>query len=175
MMKKHTEPTAALLTPTVCEAIDRWIAKYPPDRQQSALLPALAIAQKANGGWLSEAWIKAIADYLQLSLIAVYEVVTFYTMFRTQPAGRHRIDVCTNISCKLNGADEIVAHLQKRLGIALGQTTPDGQFSLQAVECLAACTQAPMMMFDEHYHEHLTPEKIDALLAQYTQEKQNEG
>jgi len=154
-----------LLSPNICAAIDVWVAKYPTECRQSALLPALAIAQRANGGWLSDAWIRAVAQYLQVPVIAAYEVVTFYTMFHTKPVGCHRLSVCTSISCQLNGADNIIKHLQQRLGIGLGETTPDGQFSLEAASCLAACTQAPMMILDDKYYEQLTTQSIDALLA----------
>jgi NADH-quinone oxidoreductase subunit E len=156
---------AALISPASCAEIDCWLAKYPPERRQSALLPALSIVQGQNGGWLTNAHLDAVAEYLGLPRVSVYEVATFYSMFDLKPVGRHKIAVCNNISCMLCGADEIVAHIEKRLGIKTGETTADGRITLKREEeCLAACVGAPMMAVDGHYHEHLTPEKVDAIL-----------
>lgn len=146
-------------------AIDIWVAQYPAEHKRSAVIPALHIAQKANGGWLSEAAMKAVADYLELPQIQVFEVATFYSMFELAPVGRHKLCVCTNVSCLLSGSDEIVSHLKKRLGINLGETTADNKITLKEVECLGACVNAPVLQLKEEFHEHLTPEKIDALLA----------
>lgn len=144
--------------------IDTWIAKYPPERKSSAVMAALRIAQEQNGGWLTTELMDAVAAYLDMQPIAVYEVATFYSMYEHEPVGRHKFCVCTNISCMLRGAEDIVAHLEKRLGIKAGETTPDGKFSIKIVECLGACVGAPMLQLGKKYYELLTPEKIDELL-----------
>lgn len=145
--------------------IDRWLTRYPADRKQSAVLAALREAQHENGGYLTTELMDAVADYLDLPPIAVYEVGSFYSMFELKPVGRHCISVCTNISCLLRGGDAILAHLEKKLGIRLGESTPDGKFYLKREEeCLAACCGAPMMQVNHVYHEHLTPEKVDRVL-----------
>lgn len=154
-----------ILSEKVTAEIDRWLEKYPSDQKQSAVLTALHLAQAQNGGWLTTELMDAVADYLDMPKIAVYEVATFYTMYDLQPVGRHKINVCTNISCKLSGSDKIVAHLKKRLGVEVGETTSDRKFTLKAVECLAACTGAPMFQIDTQYYENLTPEKVDEILA----------
>ncbi len=145
--------------------IDQWLAKYPEDRKQSAVLTALTLVQEDNGGWLSTELMDAVAEYLEMPPIAVYEVATFYSMFDLEPVGRHKITVCNNISCMLCGGDDIIRHIENKLGIKVGETTPDGRFTLKREEeCLAACAGAPMMAIDGHYYEHLTPEKVDAIL-----------
>lgn len=144
--------------------IDRWIAKYPPGQKRSAIIAALHIAQDANGGWLPVELMDAVADYLELPRIMAYEVASFYHMFELKPVGRHKICICTNISCMLCGSEDIVRHLENRLGIKLGETTPDGRFTLKEVECLAACGGAPMFSISDKFHEHLTPEKVDEIL-----------
>ncbi|MFO7642483.1 MAG: NAD(P)H-dependent oxidoreductase subunit E [Candidatus Competibacteraceae bacterium] len=145
--------------------IDGWLTRYPADRKQSAVLAALREAQHENGGYLTTELMDAVADYLDLPPIAVYEVGSFYSMFELKPVGRHCISVCTNISCLLRGGDAILAHLEKKLGIRLGESTPDGKFYLKREEeCLAACCGAPMMQVNHVYHEHLTPEKVDRVL-----------
>jgi NADH-quinone oxidoreductase subunit E len=149
--------------------IDEWVAKYPPDRKQSAVLAALREVQHENEGFLTVELMDAVADYLGMPRIAVYEVASFYSMFETKPVGKHCLAVCTNISCWLNGSDRIVEHLERKLGIKTGESTPDGRFYLKREEeCLAACCGAPMMQVDHAYHEHLTPEKIDDILANLT-------
>jgi NADH-quinone oxidoreductase subunit E len=153
-----------LLTSATRAEIDRWVAKYPADQRQSAVMAALRLAQDQNGGWLSADLIEAVADYLAMPSIAVAEVATFYSMYELKPVGRHKICVCTNISCMLNGSDEIVAHLENRLGIRMGETTADGRFTLKEVECLGACVGAPMFQIGNEYHEKLTPARIDAIL-----------
>jgi NADH-quinone oxidoreductase subunit E len=145
--------------------IDRWIAKFPPGRQRSATIAALRAAQEQNHGFLTPELMNAIAAYLNLPSIQVYEVASFYSMFELHPCGRHHVSICTNISCMLRGAEDLVAHAERKLGIRLGQSTPDGRILLKREEeCLAACTGAPMMMVDHVFHEHLTPEKIDRVL-----------
>jgi len=146
------------------QQIDDWVAKYPGDQKQSAVMAALSIVQEANGGWLTTELMDAIAAYLQMPPIAVYEVASFYSMYEHKPVGRHKICVCTNISCLLCGSDDVVKHLEEKLGIKMGQTTPDGKFTLKVVECLGACVGAPMFQIGREYYENLTPEKIDAIL-----------
>ena len=145
--------------------IDHWVAKFPPGKQRSALLAALRSAQHQNQGYLTTPLMDAVAAYLSLPPIQVYEVASFYSMFETKPAGRLHVSVCTNIACMLCGSDKIVEHIEKRLGIKTGESTPDGKFFLKREEeCLAACNNAPMMMIDHVYYENLTPEKIDQVL-----------
>lgn len=153
-----------ILSPESIADIDRWIAKYPDEQRQSAVMAALRIAQEEKG-WLTTEIMDAIAEYLAMPAISVYEVATFYSMYELKPVGRHKICVCTNVSCLLRGSDDVVAHLEQRLGIKLGETTPDGKITLKEVECLGACGGAPMFQVNKEYHENLTPEKIDQVLA----------
>ena len=148
--------------------IDHWLTKFPPDRKRSAVLAALRAAQHENNGYLTQPLMDGIAEYLGLPPVQVYEVATFYSMFETKPVGRHHISVCTNISCMLCGGEEMLQHVERRLGIKVGESTSDGRFFLkQEEECLAACTGAPMMMVDHVFYENLTPDKIDAILDQH--------
>ena len=145
--------------------IDHSVAKYPPERQQSAVLAALTEAQHENGGHLTVALMDEVAEHLGMPRIAVYEVASFYSMLETKPVGRHSVSICTNVSCWLRGADTLVAHVEKKLGINVGQSTADGRVYLKREEeCLAACCGAPMMMVDHKYYEALTPSRIDAVL-----------
>jgi NADH-quinone oxidoreductase subunit E len=145
--------------------IDHWVARYPVDRKQSAVLAALREVQHENGGYLTTELMDAVADYLDMPLIAVYEVASFYSMYELKPVGRHNIAVCTNISCLLRGSDTVLGYIEKKLGIKLGESTPDGKFYLKKEEeCLAACCGAPMMQVDHVYYENLTPEKVDRIL-----------
>lgn len=153
-----------LFNADIRQQVDDWVAKYPAGQSQSAVIPSLHILQAANNGWVSKPIMDALAVYLTMPSISVYEVGTFYTMFDLQEVGQHKINVCTNISCMLNGSEEVVDHLKKRLGAGLGETTSDGKFTLKEVECLGACCGAPMMQIDRDYHEHLTVEKIDQIL-----------
>jgi NADH-quinone oxidoreductase subunit E len=146
--------------------IDLWVAKFPHDQKQSAVLPALRLAQEENSGWLSEEIMRLIADYLNMSFIAVYEVASFYSMYELKPVGKHKLAICTNISCMLAGSDKIVKHLNKKLNIKLGETTEDKRFTLKEVECLGACANAPVMHIGQSYHEDLTPEKVDKILEE---------
>lgn len=164
MAARMEQEKTNLISAASLAQIDAWIAKYPPEQQQSAVMAALTIVQEANGGWLTTELMDAVAEYLQMPPIAVYEVASFYSMYEHKPVGRHKICVCTNISCLLCGSDEVVNHLEQKLGIKMGQTTPDGKFSLKVVECLGACVGAPMFQIGKEYYEHLTPEKIDAIL-----------
>jgi NADH-quinone oxidoreductase subunit E len=146
--------------------IDEWLAKYPPEQKQSALLAALREVQHENHGYLTTELMDAVASYLQLPRIAVYEVASFYSMFETKKVGHHSISVCTNISCMLRGGEALLAHVEKKLNIKVGESTADGKFYLKPEEeCLAACCGAPMLMVDHVYYENLTPDKVDEILA----------
>jgi len=144
--------------------IDGWIKKYPEEQKRSAVMAALRIVQDQNNGHLTNDLMDAVAEYLDMPTIAVYEVATFYSMYELEPVGRHKICLCTNISCMLCGSGNIVEHLTQRLGITLGQTTPDGRFTLKEVECLGACVDAPMFQIGDSYYGNLTAEKIDKIL-----------
>ena len=159
-----SESMSHLITDESRAEIDLWVAKYPADRRESACMPALRIVQEQNGGWLTNELMDAVAEYLDMPAIAVYEVATFYSMYEHKPVGKHKICVCTNISCMLCGSDDVVKHLNEKFGIKFGEITEDGKFSLKEVECLGACAGAPMMQIDRTYYEDLTPEKIDAIL-----------
>jgi NADH-quinone oxidoreductase subunit E len=153
------------LSAHVREQIDAWTRKFPPDRKRSAVISALHAVQHENHGYLTTDLMDAVAEYLGLPNIMVYEVASFYSMFETKPVGRHHVSVCTNISCMLRGSQEVVEYVENKLGIKTGESTADGRIYLKREEeCLAACTGAPMMMVDHVYHENLTPERIDAIL-----------
>ena len=145
------------------------MAKFPPDRKRSAVISALHAVQHENNGYLTTDLMDAVAAYLELPNILVYEVASFYSMFETKLVGRHHISVCTNISCMLRGSQEVVDYVEKKLGIKTGESTPDGRIYLKREEeCLAACTGAPMMMVDHVFHENLTPPIIDKILNELT-------
>ncbi|NIP18829.1 MAG: NADH-quinone oxidoreductase subunit NuoE [Xanthomonadales bacterium] len=153
------------LTAETRARIDGWAARFPDDKRRSALIQALMAAQDQNGGWLTRELIEAVAEYLQLPPVWAFEVVSFYSMFDREPVGRHKVSICTNISCWLNGAEQLVSHVERRLGVETGGTTADGRITLvREEECLAGCCGAPMMLVDGHYHENLDAEKIDAIL-----------
>ena len=154
-----------LLSASVKAGIDKWVAKYPPERKSSAVMAALRMAQDDNGGWLTRDLVEAVAQYLEMPPIAAEEVATFYSMYEHKPVGRHKICICTNISCMLCDSDMVVNHLQNKLGIKFGEVTPDGKFSLKEVECLGACVNAPVIQIGNTYYENLTPEKLDEILA----------
>jgi NADH-quinone oxidoreductase E subunit len=146
---------------------DKIIAKYPPGRQASAVIPLLHLAQAQNGGWLDRGAMDHVSEILEMAPIRVYEVASFYTMFNLQPVGKHLLEICTTTPCWLRGSDAIVKACEKRLGIALGETTSDGAFTLREVECLGACVNAPMLQVGDDYFEDLdadsTVKLIDAL------------
>lgn len=145
--------------------LDAWIAKYPADRKRSAVLAGLRIAQKQNVGHLTDELIAAVAAYLGIPTTQAYEVATFYSLFHIGPCGRHKVSICTNISCWLNGAEDIVRHCERKYGIKLGESSADGRIYLKREEeCLAACCGAPMMVVDGHYHEKLSITKVDQIL-----------
>lgn len=155
----------SILSQHTIDEIEHWIKKYPEDRKQSAVLAALREAQHQNKGYLTVELMDAVAEYLEMDKIAVYEVASFYSMFETKPVACNNISICTNISCMLQGSDEIIEHLEKRLGIKLGESTEDGKFYLKPEEeCLAACCGAPMMMVNHVYYENLTTKKVDSVL-----------
>lgn len=160
------EKKGSLISPDTYEKIDKWLAKFPADKRQSALIPALNIVQEECGsGSLSTELMDEVAGYIGISEIAVYEVASFYSMYELKPIGRNMVAVCTNISCMLCGGEEIVQHVEEKYGVKIGETTADGKFTLkQEEECLAACTGAPMMTVNGHYHEKLTLEKVDSII-----------
>jgi len=164
-LEKDTIEIAVLSSKTKA-AIDQWLTKFPENQRQSGVLFALKLVQDENKGFLTEPLMNAVACYLGMPRIAVYEVASFYSMLELKPVGKHKISVCTNISCMLRGSEEIVSHFQKRLGIGFGETTADGLFTLKEVECLAACGGAPAMLLGTQYYEDLTKEKIDAILSE---------
>ena len=156
---------SALLSDHAKEVIEQWKSRFPEGRERSAVLSALHVVQHENDGYLTAELMNAVADYLDLPTIQVYEVATFYSMFQTKPVGRHNVAICTNVSCMLRGSDEIVEHVEGKLGVKLGESTNDGRIYLkQEEECLAACCGAPMMMVDHKYHENLTPDQVDEIL-----------
>ena len=153
------------LSAHVIEEIEHWKSRFPEGRERSAVISALHAVQHENHGHLTAEQMNAVAEYLGLPTIQVYEVATFYSMFQTKPVGRHNVAICTNVSCMLRGADDVVEHVQKKLGIKLGESTEDGRIYLKREEeCLAACCGAPMMMVDHKYHENLTNDQVDEIL-----------
>ena len=155
----------SLLTDSIKGKIDTWVAKFPIGKQRSAIIGSLHAVQEHNQGYLTPELMDAVADYLNLPRIYVYEVATFYSMFQTEPVGRNEIAICTNISCMLSGSDVIVHHIEDRLNIKLGESTKDGNIFLKKEEeCLAGCTGAPMMMVNHQYIENLNIEKVNEIL-----------
>jgi NADH-quinone oxidoreductase subunit E len=147
------------------EEIDHWIAKFPEGRQRSAVIAALHIVQHENQGYLTPELMNAVAAYLAMPVVQVYEVATFYSMFELEKVGRNCVSVCTNICCMVRGSEKIIEHIEKKFGIKEGESTEDGRIFLKKEEeCLAACTGAPMMMVNHRYYENLTPEKVDEIL-----------
>lgn len=148
------------------QEFNRLVARYPEGKQKSALLPVLHLAQDSFGGWLSTETMDYVAELLQLKPIEVYEVATFYSMYNLKPVGKHMFEVCQTGPCMLRGSDDIIAYIGEKLGIKPGETTSDGLFTLKTVECLGACGYAPMMQLGKHYREHLTKDKVDAIIAE---------
>lgn len=146
------------------ELARRIIAKYPPGRQQSAVMPLLDLAQRQNGNWLSRPAIEYVADMLEMPRIRAMEVASFYTMYNLKPVGKHFVQVCTTTPCWLRGSDDILHTCEKKLGIKAGETTADGQFTVVEAECLGACVNAPMVQIGDSYYEDLTPEAMEAIL-----------
>ncbi len=153
------------LSTHVKEEIDHWKARFPKDRQRSAVISALHAVQHENHGFVTAEQMNAVADYLELPTIHVYEVATFYSMFQTREVGRNEVAICTNVSCMLRGADDIVEHVENRLAVKLGESTSDGKIFLKKEEeCIAACCGAPAMMINHKYYENLTVEMVDEIL-----------
>ncbi len=153
------------LSQHVTDEIERWKARFPEDRSRSAIIGALHAVQHENQGYLTAELMNAVAEYLDLPTIQVYEVATFYSMFQTRPVGRNDVAICTNVSCMLRGAEELVEHVESKLGCRLGESTEDGRIFLKKEEeCLAACAGAPMMMVNHRYFENLTRDQVDEIL-----------
>jgi NADH-quinone oxidoreductase subunit E len=147
-------------------AINILIAKYPEGKHKSALIPILHEVQVANQNWLSAETMDEVAAILKIEPIEVYEVATFYSMFNLKPVGKHLLEVCQTGPCMVSGADDIIDYIKEQLHIKVGETTTDGKFTLKTVECLGACGYAPMLQLGENFREHLTKEKVDALIAE---------
>lgn len=147
--------------------LDVLVARYPTPR--AALLPALWVAQEVYGGWLPPAAMLEVAEHLGIPEGDVAGVATFYTMYNKSPIGAHCIEICQNVSCMVVGADDLIAHAERRLGVSAGETTADGQFTLARVECLGACCHAPAVQIGGRYHENVTPDKLDAVIAELAQ------
>lgn len=156
------QPASFAFSPATMELANWWIAKYPPDRKQSAVIPIMWLVQKQEG-WVSEPAIRAIADLLGMPSIRVLEVATFYTMFHLSPVGKHHLQVCGTTPCMLRGAEELKAICKKRIG-EKHAVSADGQFSWEEVECVGACVNAPVVAIDDYYHEDLTPDALEALM-----------
>ena len=148
----------------IIDQLEFWLAKYPGDQRQSAVIPGLHVLQNMQGGFLTTDLMDSLAAYIGMPKIAVYEVATFYGMYDLSPVGKHKVNVCDNISCMLNGAGEIIDHISKRLSIKPGETTKDGQITLKTVECQGACCGAPMLEVDEVFYEKLTTEAVDKII-----------
>lgn len=148
------------------EEVKQVTGRYPEGRQKSALLPLLHMAQDKNNGWLSTEAMDYVASLLNIAPIEVYEVATFYSMYNLKPVGKYIFEVCQTGPCMINGSDDIVDYIKQKLNIGIGQTTADGLFTLKVVECLGACGYAPMMQLGKTYREHLTKEKIDAIVEE---------
>ena len=161
----QSESKIDLLNEHTRAEIDHWVARFPQEHKRSALLQSLVAAQHQNQGFLTNDLMDAVAEYLGLAPIHVYEVASFYSMFETRPVARHNVAICTNISCMLMGSESIVEHVEKKLGIKIGESTEDGRIYLKCEEeCLAACAGGPMMQVDHKYYVDLTPEKVDEIL-----------
>ena len=146
--------------------VERIISFYPEGKQKSAVIPVLHLAQQEFGGWLSTPAMDYVASLLNMLPIEVYEVATFYSMYNLKPVGKYMFEVCQTGPCMLNGSDEIIKYIHDKLGIRPGETTADGMFTLKTVECLGACGYAPMMQLGKNYREHLTKEKVDAIIEE---------
>ncbi|NCN43618.1 MAG: NADH-quinone oxidoreductase subunit NuoE [Piscirickettsiaceae bacterium CG_4_9_14_3_um_filter_43_564] len=156
--------TESVITGSVKERIDQWIARYPEDQKQSAVMASLRIVQETQGGYLTPELMDQVAAYLDMPPAAVYEVATFYSNYEHQPVGKHKICVCNSVSCMLRGSEEILAHLENKFDIKSGEVSHDGRFSIKKVECLGACGGAPMMQIGKTYYENLTESSVDKIL-----------
>lgn len=151
---------------TQLKEFNRLVARYPEGKQKSALLPVLHLAQDSFGGWLSSETMDYVAELLNIKPIEVYEVATFYSMYNLKPVGKYMFEVCQTGPCMVSGSDDIVDYIKQKLNIGVGETTADGMFTLKTVECLGACGYAPMMQLGKHYREHLTKERVDAIIEE---------
>jgi len=158
------QPQHFNFTPENLDEIKKIIAKYPKDWQASAILPLLDLAQRQHGGWLPSAAIVAVADILDVSEIQAFEVASFYTMFNLEPVGKYLVQICHGVSCWLTGGEAIAQACEEKLGIKVGETTPDGLFTLKEVECLGACVNAPVIQINDDMYEDLTPENVASIL-----------
>ncbi|WP_431858843.1 NADH-quinone oxidoreductase subunit NuoE [Azospirillum sp.] len=158
------EPASFVFTPEYMDRAQRIIAKYPEGRQASAVMPLLDLAQRQNAGWLPRVAMDYVADMLKMPRIRVYEVATFYTMYNLNPVGKHVVQVCTTTPCWLRGSDDIVKACETKMGIALGETTDDGRFTLREVECLGACVNAPIVQIGDDFYEDVGPEHMEKII-----------
>jgi len=161
------QPENFAFTPENIKQAEVIIARYPKGKQASAVMPLLTLAQKQSANWLPKAAMDVVAHMLGMAPIRVYEVATFYSMYNLSPVGKHVVEICTTTPCWLKGSDDIVKACQKHLGVNLGETTPDGKFTLREVECLGACVNAPMVQVDERFYEDLTTENIVTVLEAF--------
>ncbi len=155
-----------VLSDSMMQQMNEVVKKFPQDKEKSALIRILHIAQ-AEYGWVSVPVMNKIAEFLKIQAIEVYEVATFYTMFHLQPVGKHVLEVCRTGPCMLVGSDQLIEHIEKKLNIKVGETTSDGMFTLKTAECLGGCGYGPLLQCRNKYHEHLSIEKVDALIEQY--------
>jgi NADH-quinone oxidoreductase subunit E len=160
----HDRDKTSLFTPEIRAAIDTHIAKYPAEWKQSAVMAALTLVQEWNGGWLSRELMDAVAAYLDMPEVAVYEVASFYSMYDLASTARHKVCICNSISCMLNGSEELIHHVEHKYRVGPGETTADGRFTFKEVECLGACRDAPAVLIGKTYHERLSPETLDQLI-----------
>jgi len=158
-----------VLTKEMKESIDYELSKFPDHQKRSASLSSIRIVQDCGDGSVTNEQLEAIADYLEIPHVAMFEVATFYSMCKREPIGKYNIGICTNVSCMLNNSHGIVEHMKKRLDIGFGETTKDGKFTLEEVECLGSCTTAPMCQINKDYYERLTPEKVDTILDELSE------
>lgn len=170
----NTNTSTAQHSNTFQATVQRIIARYPEGRQKSALLPVLHLAQAEFGGWLSVETMDYVAGLLDIKPIEVYEVATFYTMFNLKPVGKCVLEVCRTGPCWLRGSEDIISYIHEKLGIADGETSADGMFTLKTVECLASCGTAPVMQVGDHYIENLRRERMDDVLNQLRADFQSE-
>jgi NADH-quinone oxidoreductase subunit E len=153
----------AEFSPAVVAEMESHLTKYPPERKRSALIPLLFVIQRERG-WVDNAGVNYLAKFLDLEVTDVWETATFYSMFNLRPVGRHHIQICKTLSCRIMGEPEITEHICGKLGIHPGETTADGKYTVSLVECLGSCGTAPMMQIGFDYHEDLTPEKVDKIM-----------
>jgi len=158
------QPQHFFFTPENLEAAKKIVKKYPPGKPESAVLPLLEMAQRQHGGWLPRAAIAYVAELLQMPMIRAFEVAGFYTMFNLEPVGKYLVQLCRTTPCWLKGGEAVARACEEKLGITLGETTPDGLFTLREVECLGACVNAPVMQINDDYYEDLTPENVVKIL-----------